>query len=462
MSLFGGVQVLNIVCSVIRTKLIALWIGPAGVGLIGVYNSAIEMISSATGLGIRNSSVRDISSNSKFTDKLGAIVQAVRRWSWGVGIFGALITLLLAPWLSQVTFGDDSHTFAFILLSVVILINAITAGEMAILQGMRRLKRLANASIWGMVIALVISAPLYYFWGIDSVVPTIVIYSLVTMVFILVYRERSFDDAPKESIADSLKLGGGFIRLGILMTISSFVTILSSYIFIAYLNNKSGTVEVGYYQAGYTLVNKYVGLIFASIGMEFYPRLASVKDSARRISVFVSQQIKLLLLILIPIISAFLVFRELIVTILYSSEFYQIIPFISGAIIATIFRAVSWCAAFVIIAKGSGKIYLVTELTSAAIGLALNILSYHYYGLVGLGVSFIVWYFIYSVITLAIYKYYYRLRLHYSILLLTLLALVVSVVTLWLVSAGWVWCALLMMVTVTSLSGIAIYKQFKH
>lgn len=459
MSLFGGVQVLNIICSVIRTKLIALWIGPSGVGLIGLYNTAIEMISSATGLGIRNSSVRDISANAKFVDRLGGIIQAVRRWSWGVGLFGAMITLVLSPCLSEITFGDDSHTFAFIFLSIVILLNAITAGELAILQGLSRLKRLANASIWGMIIALLLSAPLYYFMGIDSVIPTIIIYSLVTTVFVWINRDRSFNDFPKEPIVNSLRLGGGFIRLGVLMTISSFVTILSSYIFIAYLNMCSGTDEVGYYQAGYTLVNKYVSLIFVSIGMEYYPRLVGVKDSAKRMSVFVSQQIKLLLLILIPIVSAFLVFRELVVTILYSSEFYQIIPFISGAIISTIFRAVSWCAAFVIIAKGSGKIYLATELSSAVIGLVLNIAFYHYYGLVGLGVSFIVWYLIYTIITLAIYRLYYKLKLHLGILLLTLIAMVISLSTLWLVSSGWLWYAVALMVVSTILSVLGICRD---
>lgn len=37
MGIFGGVQSLQILCSVIRTKLVAVWIGPAGVGLIALY-----------------------------------------------------------------------------------------------------------------------------------------------------------------------------------------------------------------------------------------------------------------------------------------------------------------------------------------------------------------------------------------------------------------------------------------
>ena len=61
MGIFGGVQVLNILCSLIRNKLVAMWIGPAGVGLFGIFNQALEMLNTATNLGVRNSSVRDIS-----------------------------------------------------------------------------------------------------------------------------------------------------------------------------------------------------------------------------------------------------------------------------------------------------------------------------------------------------------------------------------------------------------------
>ena len=44
MGLFGGVQVMGILCSIVRTKLVAMWIGPVGTGLFGLFNNALEMI----------------------------------------------------------------------------------------------------------------------------------------------------------------------------------------------------------------------------------------------------------------------------------------------------------------------------------------------------------------------------------------------------------------------------------
>ncbi len=409
MSVFGGVQIISILCSIVRTKLVAIWIGAAGVGIFGLFNSAIEMLSSILHLGIRSSAVRDIASEEPALRP--RIITVMRRWSWILGLLSAVITLAISPLLSQWTFGDDRHTWGFIALSVVLLLNSITGGETAILQGLERLKRIAKASVWGIIAGLTISIPMFYYWRIDSIVPSILVYSIVTTVFTFIYREREVRGACDVSTKETFEKGGSFILLGVYMTISAFSAMLVSYIFLAYLNQTADTYTVGYYQAGYTLVNKYVGLVFAAIGMEFYPRLARVSNQPKRLSAFVSHEMTISLWILLPIIAIFIAADDIIVNLLYSSEFLVIIPFISWAIVGTVFRTVSWCMAFVILARGDGKIYLLTEISSAVIGLALNILLYEAWGMLGLGIACIVWYIAYTIITAAVYHIRYKLSL---------------------------------------------------
>ncbi len=426
MGIFGSVQVVSIICSILRAKLVAMWIGPAGIGLFGLYNSAIEMIGSISGLGIRQSSVRDIAANGdKDRSRLSLVVAVVRRWSWLVGLFGALITLSCAELLSRWTFGDSTHIWGFVLLSIVLLVNALTNGEQAILQGTSKLKRLAQASVYGAMGGLVISIPLFYFLKIDSIVPSIIAYALSTGFFAWIFRNKNIPTIEHLSMKTTINTGGAFVKLGIFMTISSFVALLCSYLFIAYLNHTEGTATVGYYQAGYTLINKYSGLILTAIGMEYYPRLAKVAHSRLRINTFVNHEISVVLLVLMPVIAAFLLFRTLIVEILYSSEFMIVIPFISWGIMGMIFRGISWCMAFVIIAKGSGKIFIVTESIDAILGLALNITFYHLWGLEGLGVSYIIWYVLYTIMIWIVCKYTYKIVLHKSVALVIATTVVV-------------------------------------
>ena len=410
MGLFGGVQVMGILCSIIRTKLVAMWIGPVGIGLFGLFNNALEMISTGTNLGIRSSSVRDISQalGSHDSGLVARMVTVVRKWSLWLGLAGALITLSLAPLLSRLTFGDSTHIWGFVALSIAVLLGALTNGEYAVLQGTARLKRLASVTLWGTIVGLAVSIPLFYLLRERSILPSIIAYAAALAGFAWVFRNRDYP-AAQVSPRETFDMGKGFVKLGIFMTLGNFATILASYAFNAWLNVNAGTDQVGFYQAGYTLINKYTGLILTALGMEYYPRLSQVADSRLRLRAFVSQEINVAIAIMAPVVALFIVLRELVVWILYTPDFNVILTFVSWGMIGTVLRTVSWCLAFTILAKGDGKTYLWTEAASAIINLALNIVFYRWWGLTGLGIAFLVSYLLYTLIVAVVYFRQYRL-----------------------------------------------------
>ena len=157
MGIFSGVQFVNILCSVVRTKLVALFIGAAGVGLFGIFNSAIDMLAALTLLGIGASSVRDMASADEQRRSLTGTV--VRRWGGALGIFGAAVMLLLSPALSLYSFNNSNHTWQFMLLSVCLFFNALTNTNNAVMQGFRHYRNLAQSSVWGAIAGVIASAP---------------------------------------------------------------------------------------------------------------------------------------------------------------------------------------------------------------------------------------------------------------------------------------------------------------
>ena len=106
----------------------------------------------------------------------------------------------------------------------------------------------------------------------------------------------------------------------------------------------------------------------------------------------------------------FILLRELVVWILYTPEYNVIITFVSWGMIGTVFRTLSWCLAFTVLAKGDGKTYLWTEVASAVINLVLNIVFYRWWGLTGLGIAFLVSYLLYTIIIAVVYFNVYKLK----------------------------------------------------
>lgn len=444
MGIFGGVQVAGILCSIVRTKLVAMWIGPVGVGLFGLFNQALDTIITAVGLGIRQSSVRDVSQalEQGHTGAIARIVTVVRRWSLWLGLAGTLLTMALAPLLSEWTFGDQDHVWGFVALSAAVLFMTVTNGEYAVLQGLQKLKRLASVTLWGTIFGLAVSIPLFYYLREQSILPSILAYAAGNLLFAWLLRNRDYKPVAIGA-RETLQVGSGFVKLGIYMTLGNFVTMLAAYIFNAWLYHMAGSEMVGYYQAGYTLVNKYTGLVLTALGMEYYPRLAKVAEGKIRLRAYVSQEINISLLVMAPILCIFILLRSQVVWLLYSPKFLVILTFVSWGMIGMVMRTLSWCLAFVILAKGDGRTYLVTESLSAVTGLALNIAGYHYWGLTGLGISFLVWYVVYTAIVWVVYAYRYRLTLINGCLLNVVWTLAVSALAMLGMEQGMWWLALL-------------------
>ncbi|MGM9870123.1 MAG: O-antigen translocase [Sodaliphilus sp.] len=465
MGIFGGVQVIGILCSIVRGKLVAMWIGPVGVGLFGLFNQALEMLNTATNLGIRQSSVRDISqaceNGENNASGISRMVTAVKRWSLWLGLAGVAITVALAPYLSQWTFGNDNHTWNFVVLSVALLFMALTNGEYAVLQGLSKLKRLAKASVFGTVFGFVLSVPMFYWMGESGVVPSIIAYAAGALLFAWILRDKEVKPA-KLSSRETFTIGKGFVKLGIYMTLGVLVALVTSYVFNAWLNLIAGTAEVGYYQAGYTLVNKYTGLVLTALGMEYYPRLARVASSRLRLTAFVSQEVAVSMLLMAPILALFILLRSFVVWLLYAPEFEVIVMFVSWGMVGTVWRTLSWCMAFVILAKGDGKLFFITEVVSDLIGFALNIWMYQLWGITGLGIAFMVWYVVYTAMIYVVYRFHYGLQLSGTAIITTVLALVSASSVMCAMHYGLTVVAVCITVAVILLCGIMLKRQWSR
>lgn len=411
MGLFGSRQMLNILCGVIRIKIIALLLGTVGVGLFAIFNSALTMISAVTQLGLRESAVRTIASASDPEERDGRVI-TTRRWGFLLGLFGMAVTLVLSPVLSITAFGDLTHTWLYMLLAIPVLLLAGSASEVAILQGTGRLRHMARASVTGALTGLLLGVPAVYFLRLHSILPVLAIYALAGYAGTLCYRYTPPRPAgPRPTLARLWADGSPMLRLGAYMTLATVVTEAVNYLFIAFLNLTGGTGNVGIYQAGYTIVIRYAGMLFTAIAVEYYPRLASNCSRPWRQRVFVNHEMRLLFLLLTPALMVLTPLLPIVVKLLYSSQFLGAVPFMLWAMPSMLLQSFSLCVAYLILARGEGRLFAVTETVSAVASLLLHIAGYTLGGMAGLGIGFTAGYAIYALIMWRVYRHRYGYRL---------------------------------------------------
>ena len=83
---------------------------------------------------------------------------------------------------------------------------------------------------------------------------------------------------------------------------------------------------------------------------------------------------------------------------LYSKDFLPVNMILKTGLFAMIIKAVIWPLGFVILAKGDKKQYFIQELLGDFLNVSLTILSYNYFGLLGIGLA--------SILNFSLYGFY--------------------------------------------------------
>ncbi len=396
-SLFGGVEGLSILLNIIRTKLVAILLGPAGIGLNSIYNETRELIHSTTNLGLDVSGIRGISKN--YEDWLNAKDEAdkrqkelliddevslLRSWVLILALIGTLVCMILAEPISFFTFNDYEHTWGYVLLSPVIGLSTMICGELAVLKAVRRIKMIASVSLINVVLTILTSIPLYYLFGIDGVIPAFILLYITQFIAIISFSYKV--KRPTFSFKKQhLSKGFPMLLLGISFALTGMINHGAQLSIRTFINNNGGLEAVGLFNAGYTIFTTVGSVAFASLNSYYFPRLSGVINDIAVRRQTVLRQTKVTLSIIVPITILLISILGRILPLLFSHEFDSVVPMAQVAAAGLVFRAIYLPFAYIPLSAGDSKIYLLLETISATILASAVIFGYHFYGLLGAG-----------------------------------------------------------------------------
>lgn len=397
-SLFGGVQIYKIIIQIIRSKFIAILLGPAGIGISNLLSSTTTTISAITNLGLSRSAVKNISEAKALNDdqQLHSVVSVFRRLVWLTGILGTIVCAVLSPLLSELAFGNKDYTLAFIILSITLLLDQLTSGQTTVMQGLQKYRYMAKAAVIGSTIGIFVTLPLYYVWGVDAIVPVLLFSSIVSLIISLFYFKKVNLKSVPVTRQVMVTDGKDMIIMGLSLSLTTIVNTALGYFIKIFIERKGGVLDVGLFAAGFAMVNTYVGLVMNAMYTDYYPRLCSVNYDKYRLNTTINDQMQLSIMMLAPLISAFIVFSHLIVIILYSDKFVPVEGMMYWATFATYFQLFSWALSLTFIAKSDFKTLVFTEFTSNLYVIPSQLIGYNIAGLTGVGIAYLFNYILYS------------------------------------------------------------------
>lgn len=384
--IFGGVQGLQLVLGLLRTKLMAILLAPSGMGLASLFQSTSQFLSQATNLGVSMSAVRQLSEDYETADQalLESSIQTVRGWSLLTALLGLLVALVLGPVLSQTTFDWGNHSLHFVLLGPAVAMIALTGGETAILKATRQLGSLAFIQLICAVLALVISIPIYYIYGETGIVPVI---NLMAFATLLLTARHSLKLYPVRWGSLSLHKGSGMLRLGVAFMLAGVVGSGAEMFIRSFLNVADSLDVVGLYNAGYMITITYAGLVFAAMESDYFPRLSAVNQDVAATNLMVNKQTEVSILMMAPLLTSLIIFLPVLIPLLLSSQFLPIVAMTQVAALAMYFKALTLPVAYITLARGYSFTYLVLESSYYVALVVFVVLGYRHWGIWGTGLA---------------------------------------------------------------------------
>lgn len=398
-ALVGGAQVISILVGILRTKALALMLGPAGMGLVGLYGTAAALVGTICSMGIGSSGVRTVAEAAGVGDeaKISRTIITLRRVSLVTGTLGMFTLLALSYPLSRLTFGDTQHAWGMALMSLTLLFGGISAGQTALLQGLRRIRELASSQALGAIFGAIASIALIYLLREDGVAPYLVAVSAFGILTSWWYARRIRVERVNMPFRDTLHASRALLGLGTVFMVSALLAAGVAYGSRILILWELGADAVGLYQATWTLSSLYVSLVLNAMAMDFFPRLTAVAKDNVLVNSMVNEQTEMGLLISIPGVLATITLAPWVLTVFYSGEFVAAAEIIRWQIIGIALRVVSWPLGFVAVAKGKGVVFLLTEIAASALHIILLLVCMRLYGLDGVGISFALLYVFHSV-----------------------------------------------------------------
>ena len=420
--MFGFAQVLKILVGIVSAKFVAIFLGTTGIGLVGLLQNTLAIISSVTGFGINISGVRMVAlaQSAKDDVEFSKTVVVMKRASIVTGFLGVLVTLLLAKPLSIWTFGTSDYTSWFLILSVNFIFSSLAVNYMALLQGTRSMKAIAASTVVYAILITSATLPIYYFLKLDGIVPVLVLTSVLNLVVNWLFAWQIKVVAVKVGFKETLLRSKELIELGFLLSINVIFGQITAYLLKLYFNYQYASESIlGLYVVATTILITYVGMIFSAMSTDFYPRLTQVQNDNDKVRQMVNDQIEIALFLLTPLIIIFYFLAPVIITILYSKAFLGVVLILKWALFAIIIKAIIWPLAFIILAKGEKRLYFQQEIMGDAMNIIFTIIGYQFFGLLGVGLAMVFNYTVYGIYVFAVVrgKFNFNLRKNTFVLL---------------------------------------------
>ena len=390
-------SVLSAIATIVRiatgfvvTKIIAVYVGPSGLAVIGQLQNFINVILMFAGDFLRTATIKYTAEYSDDEDK------KYKLWSSAISIIVILNILifttlfLFSDLISEYLLKSTTYSYILKILAISLPFFVLNTMLLSILNGQRQIKKYIILNISLSIVSLILVSILSVNYGLDGALVAYVInQSVVLFITLIVVRNEywfKLKNFFQGSNAKDIKKLLGFAMITLAAVLSSNISLIYIRDFIT---ESISLDSAGYWQGVWVLSQVSLMLITTSLTTYFLPTISSLKTKVE-----ISKELKKVIIFILPIamlisLSVYLL-RDIIIHILYTKEFLGMNELFLWQMIGNVVKVGGWLFGYVLVAKAMVKYTVSTEIIFALAFVGLSIYLIDNYGLIGVTYAYTV------------------------------------------------------------------------
>jgi PST family polysaccharide transporter len=343
-----------------RSKLVALQLGPRGIGALALLTSFVTLAALVVQLGMGNSAIREIATASSDSDERhrDQLRRALYVTTFALAAVGAVVIALAAEPIASGILGDRGLTGEVRLGAISAFATACGAAALADLTAFRRMRAIALLEPLAALLATLVAVGA--FAADVNLVGVVLVAPPVALAVVGLASARSLPRPRRGtwSLRDSRRL----VSLGIAFVLNAGVAALGALLVRILINGELGQADTGQFQAAYAVAFTYVGFMFTALATDYLPLLSSLDHDRPRLNQAANTQLLVALLIATPAVMALIAAASFVVPVLYSGAFHDTAQLLRIMLVGELARVAAWTIGYILIARAARTLFVVTEL----------------------------------------------------------------------------------------------------
>lgn len=396
--------VTRILTSILLNKVVAVYVGPAGYGVIGQFQSLVGIVSTLASGGVNTGVTRYTAEYVGEEDRQ----RVVWNTASGLGLIGAAacaVALILArkP-LAHWALGDVAYASVLVWLGASLAFLVLNGLMLAILTGRKAVRSLVVANIAGGLISAALAAVLVSTSGLGGALLAIAVSQAIACgVTAIVFRNGS-GIALRELFGRIRPQMARRLGAYALMAATSAVATPLAHVFIRdRLASDLGWVNVGLWQALWKISELHLMLLTTTLSVYLLPRFSEIRDPeelAREVRV----GYRFVLPLSVATCSVIYLLRTPLVHGLLTAEFLPLVALLGVQLVGDFLKINSWVMAYTMVSHAMTVIFVLTEVVFALLLSVSTVVMARHWGLLGATAAYPLTYALYWVVMAVVFR----------------------------------------------------------